>query len=218
MSIRKLPAFERLMIFAAFLAIGFLFYRCLFSGNFHYTFLLWNMVLAFVPYGISKKLPRKKDHNFSGIMLLLGWLLFFPACIFPLTDLLHLHKTDNFSTVYDAVMILAFGIAALLPGVLSLKNIELYLKKHTTGFFARVSLLFFITLSSYSACLVGILHIKSWNIIADFKRLIFASGRGLSNPAEHVNIISIILLFVLLIDVLYVGFKKITTKHVRIKH
>ncbi|MBS1746315.1 MAG: DUF1361 domain-containing protein [Bacteroidetes bacterium] len=218
MSIRKLPAFERLMLYVALLAFGFLFYRCIFAENFHYTFLLWNLLLAFVPYSISKKLQHKRDKKFSGILLLLGWLLFFPACIYPLTDILHLHITDNFSMVYDGIMIFTFGIAGLLPGMLSLKNIEIYLKKHTSGFFAKVSLLFFITLSSYSACLVGILHIRSWNIIFDFKRMIFASGRGLSNPADHFNIISFVLLFVMLMDVLYAGFKKITTKSAQIKH
>jgi uncharacterized membrane protein len=217
MNTRRLPSFERIMIFAGLLSFGFLFYRCIFTANFHYTFLLWNLVLAFVPYAISKKLINNKGNKLTNYLLVLSWLLFFPACIYPLTDLFQLKQTDNFSMAYDLIMFLSFAVAGLLPGLVSLKTTEGFLKEHFSGGFAKLSLLFFIFLSSYSACLVRFLHLKSWNVVNDFKKMFLASEHGILDPFDHFRIIASIVAIVLVVDVLYAGFMKINKKPARVR-
>ena len=217
MDSHKLPAFERLVIFAGLISFGFLFYRCIFTLNLHYTFLIWNLLISFVPYIISKKLVSVKHNNFASFLLLLGWLIFFPACIYPLTDLLQLKPTGEISLIYDTLMFLSFAVAGLLPGLLSLRNIETFLKHHTSGFFTKFSLIAFIFISSYSVCLVRFLHLKDWDVISDFKRMVFASRHSILYPADDFRIWIIILLLVLLIDMLYIGLKKLTIKTARIK-
>ncbi|MBV9961928.1 MAG: DUF1361 domain-containing protein [Parafilimonas sp.] len=217
MNSHKLPAFERLMIFAGLFSFGLLFYWCILTANFHYTFLIWNLLMAFVPYAISKKLLRAKHNSVASYLLLFSWLIFFPACIYPLTDLLQLKPTGDISVVYDAVMFLSFAIAGLLPGLISLKNVEVFLKKHTSGFFVKFSLMSFIFVSSYSACLLRFLHLKDWNIILDFKRIFYASKHSIVNPTDHFRVWIAIGLIVLIVDVLYAWFKKLTIKTVRIK-
>jgi len=217
MNAQKLPAFERLVILAGLLSFGFLFYRCIFTANLHYTFLLWNLLITFIPYVISKKLVSVKHNNFASFLLLFGWLIFFPACIYPLTDLLQLKNTGELSFVYDILMFLSFAVAGLLPGLLSLRNVEIFLKHHTSGFFTKLSLIAFIFISSYSVCLVRFLHLKDWNVISDFKRMIFASKHSILYPTDHLNIWIMIFLLVLLIDMLYVGLKKLIVTAARVK-
>ncbi len=216
MNSRKLPSPERLMIFAGLLSFGLLFYRCIFFANLHFTFLLWNLLLASMPYIISKKLVSIKESGFRSYFFLIGWLVFFPACIYPLTDMLHLQKTNDFSFVYDVIMFLSFAIAGLLPGLISLRNVETFLRNHVSGLFTKLSVVFFIFLSSYSACLIKFLHLKSWNIVTDFKRMYFASAHDILDPADHSRIWLVIIMLVLLIDVLYAGFKKLTDKAARL--
>ena len=209
MRTKKLPLVERLMIFLGMFCFGVLLYRCLFTWNLHYSFFLWNLLIAFVPYVISKQLLKCKELNIKAILLLFTWMLFFPVCIYLFTDILEMHNSDSFYFVYDALLFVSFAITGLLPGLVSLKQIETFLGKHIPGFFVKTCVLFFIFLSSYSICLVRFLHLKSWNIIADSQTILYATERDVLNPESHVRIWLTIFLVVLLVDVIYIGFKKL---------
>lgn len=209
MSNNKLPAFERLMIFSALVSFGLLFYRCLFTLNFHYTYFLWNLVIAFAPYIISKQLTKNKVLNLKTVLLLTLWLILFPACVYLFTDVLQIHKTDNFSLLYDVVLFLSFAWNGLLPALMSLKKVEGFLKKHLPVFLVKLSVLFFIFLSSYGICLVRFLHLKSWNVIADSRKLLAISANNILNPEDHIHAWLSIISLVMLIDVVYIGFKKL---------
>ena len=126
---KKIPAFERLMIFSAFVSIGLLFYRCVFTLSFHYTYFLWNLLIAYVSYIMSKQLIKCKEINVKAMLLLCVWLLFFPACMYLFTDILQMHKTDNFSVFYDAFLYLSFAWNALLPGFNVIKKSRSIFKK-----------------------------------------------------------------------------------------
>ena len=206
---KKLPILERLMIFLGLFCFGVLLYRCIFTFNLHYTFLLWNLLIAFVPYIVSKQLLKCKELDIKASLLLFIWMLFFPVCIYLFTDLLEMHKADNFYFLYDAALFVCFSFTGLLPGLISLKQIEAFLKKHVPAFFVKLSVLFFIFLSSYSICLIRFLHLKSWNIIADFKKMFHASEQDILDPGNHIRIWLSIFILVLFIDIIYAGFKKL---------
>lgn len=209
MNERKLPAFERLMIFSVLISTGLLFYRCVFTMNFHYTYFTWNLLVAFIPYIISKQLNRCESLNAKSVLLLSAWLMLFPGCVYLFTDIFQMHKTDNFSIVYDMILYLSIAWNGLLPGLMSLKHVETFLKKHLPAFLVKTSVLFFIFLSSYSICLARFLHLKSWDMIADSKKLISVSAHSILNPEDHVYTWMSILSLVLLLDIIYIGFKKI---------
>lgn len=208
MSTVKLPYFERLMIFVSMFSFGLLFYRCLFTLSIDYTFFLWNLLIAFIPYLISKQLLKYKTFNIKAFSLLLLWLMFFPGCIYLFTDFLHMHKT-NFPLVYDVSLFLSFAVASLLPGLMSLKQIEIFLNRHTSAFRTRVTILLFIFLSSYNIVLARFLHLRSWNIITDFRQMLYASKKEILFPESSLHIWLAILMLVLLIDLAYTGFKKL---------
>ena len=115
MTKKKLPAFERLMLFVSFTTIGLLFYRCIFTGSLHYTYFLWNVFLAFTPYLISKQLIKCRELNFKSIFLLSSWLILFPSCVYLFTDFLQIKQSDNFPIWYDVILYISVAINGLLP-------------------------------------------------------------------------------------------------------
>jgi len=209
MMTKRIPAFERLMIFSAFISFGLLFYRCVFTLSFHYTYFLWNLLIAYVSYIMSKQLIKCKEINVKAILFVSGWLLFFPACMYLFTDILQMHKTDHFPVIYDAFLYLSFAWNALLPSLMSLKKVEAFLRRHLSVFLVKVSILFFIFLSSYSICLVRFLHLKDWDVITNTKRFLRVSANNFLNPADHIHSWLSIISLMLLLDVIYVGFKKL---------
>jgi len=209
MRTKKLPILERLMLFLGMFCFGVLLYRCIFTWNLHYTFLLWNLLIAFVPYVIGKQLLKCKELNIKAILLLFAWLLVFPVCIYLFTDIVQMHNSDNFYFLYDLLLFLSFGFTGLVPGLISLRQVETFLSRHLPDFFAKASVLFFILLSSYSICSVRFLHLKSWNIIADSKLMLHVTEKDILRPEDHVSVLLSFLVLVLLIDLLYAGFKKL---------
>lgn len=204
----KLPIFERLMMFLGMFCFGLLLYRCIFSLSFHYTFFLWNLLIAFVPYIATKHLLKCKTFNVKAFILLFTWLMFFPACIYLFTDMLQMKRTDNFSIVYDAALFSAFAFTGLLPGLISLKNMETFLKRYVSPGFVKGSVLFFIFLSSYGICLVRFLHLKSWNVITDFKLMLNASEYNILDPRDHMHVWLSIFIVMLLVDMAYAALKR----------
>ena len=208
MSSAKLPYFERVMMFASFFSFGLLFYRCLFSLSLNYTFFLWHLLIAFVPYVISKELLKCKTLNARAFALLILWLLFFPSCIYLFTDMLQMRKT-NFPLVYDVCMFLSFAVTGILPGLMSLRKVEIFLSNHLPAFLVRLSILLFIFLSSYNIVLARFLHFRSWNIAADFRKMFHASEKDILSPQSNLHTWLTILTLVLLIDLIYAGFKQL---------
>jgi uncharacterized membrane protein len=206
MSSAKLPYFERVMMFASFFSFGLLFYRCLFSLSLNYTFFLWNLLIAFVPYIISKQLLKCKTLNARAFSLLILWLLFFPSCIYLFTDMLQMRKT-NFPLVYDVCMFLSFAVTGILPGLMSLRKVEIFLSNHLPAFPVRLSILLFIFLSSYNIVLARFLHFRSWNIAADFRKMFHAAEEDFLAPQSNLHAWLTILTLVFLIDLIYAGFK-----------
>ena len=204
----KLPYFERLMIFASLFSFGLLFYRCLFTLSFDYSFLLWNLLIAFFPYLISKQLEKCTSFNVKAFLLLFLWLLFFPCCIYLFTDMLQMHKT-NFALVYDVPMFLSFAITGILPGLMSLKKTEMFLTRFIPGAHVRLSIFLFIFLSSFNIVLVRFLHLKSWNIITDCEKMLYASEKDILSPENNLEAWMAIFVLMLIIDLAYAGFKRL---------
>jgi len=211
MNNNKLPAFERLLLFSFLLIFGILFYRCIFSGSFHYTFLLWNLFLAATPYFVSKQLAKCKDLSFKAVLLLTSWLLLFPNSPYILTDIFHFSPKDNIPFWYDSLLFFSAAWTGLLPGLVSLGKVEAFLSNHLQKFWIKASIFFCLLLSGYGVYLGRFLRFDSWDVITDPKRLLAVSERNIFNPEQHLRLWVFVILFAISMDLLYVGFKNLPT-------
>lgn len=171
----KLPYFERLSVFACLACFCLMVYRCLFSLSFNYTYLLWNLAVAIIPYLISKKLSINTKPASLPVLRLVVWFLFFPCCIFLLADLLQIRRHENFPFAYDLLLLFSFAIAGIIPGLMSLKKVENFLGNYFPTFIARLFIMLAIFLSSYSIALIRFMHLKSWDISDNIKKLVHLS-------------------------------------------
>src|SRR5690348_976482 len=76
------------------LAIGALTVRVHRTGSMWFAFMVWNLVLAVVPFAFALLLQarwQREPRVSAGLVLLaLGWLVFFPNAPYVLTDVVHL--------------------------------------------------------------------------------------------------------------------------------
>ena len=113
------------------LSLGLLIFRISITGQLNFIFLVWNLFLAYIPFGISTLMELKKrdiDHWQFWVIAPI-WLLFFPNAFYILTDLFHLHKIAGMPEWFDLLLILTFAISGLLLGLFSLRSMHKIVEK-----------------------------------------------------------------------------------------
>ena len=100
------------------LSLGLLIFRISVTGQLNFIFLVWNLFLAYIPFGISTMMELKKKDidQWQFWVIAPMWLLFFPNALYILTDLFHLHKIAGMPEWFDLLLILTFAISGLLLG------------------------------------------------------------------------------------------------------
>ena len=75
--------------------MGLSIFRFIYADSMVFLFLLWNLFLAFVPWGLTSIMMLKPTYQKKPLVIavLLGaWLVFFPNAPYILTDLFHLRS------------------------------------------------------------------------------------------------------------------------------
>ena len=184
---RKLKILIILIIFSLFCITLFIF-RSLYSSTRTYIFLIWNLFLAWVPFGISSLLlvfNKKIKSRIIFLLIVFCWLLFFPNAPYILTDLFHLKQRHNIPLWYDLNLILSFAINGLFLGLLSLQDIQELItnrfNKIISWFFVFTSLL----LASFGIYIGRFLRWNSWDVIYNTSDVIKDIKERLINPEIH---------------------------------
>ncbi|MFD2564589.1 DUF1361 domain-containing protein [Aquimarina rubra] len=185
---KQLPFIKGFSIAVTF-SIILLFIRITKVESNFFLFLVWNLFLACVPYGITTILSFSKIHKnrFLFGVGFIFWLAFLPNAPYILTDLQHIRLSTLHSVWFDVLLILSFAINGLIVGFASLRTMQELLQKHfsrkTTYFITHLTLL----LCGFGIYMGRILRWNSWDLLQNpmdilgdiFQRVIF--------PIEHIN-------------------------------
>jgi uncharacterized membrane protein len=166
--------------------------RIVVFGGTYYYFLLWNVLLAWVPVIISsylfwgmihKQLRAKKV--ILGILLVI-WLLFLPNAPYLLTDFVHLEQRGNVPLSYDVLLLLSFSILGLFQFEYSLIQIRDVLRKVLHVSLTRWFVPAVIILNSIGLYVGRFLRWNSWEIATDPLKLVSDSWRIVTAPQAMV--------------------------------
>ena len=181
-----------LSVFALFaLSVGFSFAllaaRIWYSDTNQYTFLVWNLFLAFIPFAVSSFLLLTKRFTptitFLGLAVL--WLLFLPNAPYILTDLFHLRVRNGVPLWFDLVLILSFAWNGLLFGFVSLADMQREVRRRFGQFSAWLFVLSSLFLSGFGIYLGRYLRWNSWDIISNPGALALDIMDRFINPLSH---------------------------------
>lgn len=136
-----------------------------------FFFLLWNLFLAWVPYGIS--LSIKKDQApLTKYVLLLGWLVFFPNAPYIITDFLHLRPRFPVPLWYDLLMIFSFAWTGLIFGYLSMIRVQRVLNESFGLWWSRLVIGGVWILTGLGIYIGRFLRWNTWDILAQPRTLL----------------------------------------------
>ncbi len=171
--------------------------RVLITQSLMYVFLLWNIFLAFIPYGIGLWIQQKRN-NLSKIKLsfsLILWLLFLPNASYIVTDFVHLRLSTPNTIWLDTLLLFFCSSLGLLLSFSSTYQITntLFSKSNST---TKLIWLFSIHFAiSFGVYLGRFLRWNSWDFFHYPFNLFTDIVNRFTHPLHYINDWSFILLF-----------------------
>lgn len=197
----------RAILLSNVVAVFLFFFRTLGAGNNNYWFMIWNLVLGWIPlvfaWVLVLKLSKKSWREPLPLILTVAWLAFLPNSFYLISDLLHLRQTGDISKLYDLVMFVSFIWNGLLAGFLSLRLIHGALIERKSSEVAGLLVGGALLACSFAIYLGRSLRWNSWDILANPSGLIYDVSERLINPLGYPQAFVITTIFFLLIASMY---------------
>jgi uncharacterized membrane protein len=162
-------SFYLLVLWSA-MACGIVLGRLYLSQSWTYLFLVWNLFLAWVPYGLSLWIAASRERTGGRVRwwwvpVGVVWLLFFPNAPYLLTDLVHLQKVRPFPLWYDLALLLSFAWAGCFLAVASLRTMQLVVRDVVGWAGSWLFVIVVAGLSGLGIYLGRFLDWNSWDIV-----------------------------------------------------
>ncbi|KAJ52913.1 hypothetical protein CTM_04648 [Clostridium tetanomorphum DSM 665] len=195
----------------------FYFIWILFGGNLKQIYMIWNIILAWVPleiamliYNFTSSRIKKKSKKVIILMLGIIWLLFYPNSPYITTDFIHLSTNKYYFSnpdyklysnvppiIYneDVSIWLDFiniGIGVLIGcivGFLSLYINQSMVKKYYNKFLSWIFVISVNLLSGFAIYLGRFIRWNSWDVILNPKSLMIILFNHVNNQSLYYTII-----------------------------
>lgn len=171
-----------------------------------YLFLLWNLLLAWIPYLAALWVSQWQRRGNGWLPLvpgLLVWLAFLPNAPYIVTDFVHFRAKPPVPLWFDLVMLFATASTGLLLGLLSLREIHVTLRHWFSRPSAWLLILLSIGLAGFGVWLGRFQRWNSWDLLARPQALLHDIVSTLSERHELLHAVGI---SALLSGILLVGY------------
>lgn len=215
---QRYRALIRALLLANGVSLFLLFIRVSATKSGDYSFMLWNLLLAWIPVLISIWLVVELRHRSwrepRMILLSVAWLFFLPNSFYMMTDLIHLQQTGDIGLLFDVVLLLSFIMNGLVAGFLSVYLVHEALLKRRSADMARSVVVGTLLLVSFAIYLGRSLRWNSWDVLANPGGLLYDVSERVINPFSYPQALATTALFFLVLSSMYVVIRQFATlKH-----
>jgi len=178
-----------------------------------YFWLIWNLFLAWTPYGLAMVARFLQTQRLARGWLLaplgVAWLLVFPNAPYLLTDFVHLKPRPGIPLWYDAALLGLFAATGWMLGLLSLEVWKRLLEERVGRAWAWVGVALVSVLCGYGIYLGRVERWNSWDVLTDPRYLFAAIGSHLRAPWANPQLLGITALFTVLVLLSYYDFEQL---------
>ena len=196
------------LIFSILFCIGILFYRIHVSGNFDYDYMLWNLLLAVIPYCFSILIYQHFSQHCRKsfyVLFVLLWLLFYPNAPYIITDIKHFRFTYGVPIWIDILMLFSFAWTGLILGFASLRMFHIVLEHNFGRIWGWLFVISVIILGSFGVYLGRYLRFNSWDLFTKPQILFIGVNDIILNPHLYPGMYSMTIFFSLFFLLAYLS-------------
>lgn len=195
----------------SFFSLSLLALRVIATHSPMYLFLVWNLMLAMIPW-LMTTWTGFHTKKMSGPARLVGtvlWILFFPNSPYILTDLFHLHKPGDMPLWFDLIMILSFATTALVFGLWSLHALETALRNTYKSWQVEIFIVCMLFASGFGVYLGRYLRFNSWDLFSMPGSLLSEILHRFTSPSAHPRTWGMTLVLGIFLNLIYALSKRI---------
>jgi uncharacterized membrane protein len=198
MAVRRSPRTQFIfaLLLSSLVSIGLLAYSFWRDRSIANDYLLFNLLLAWIPVPLSLRLvevlKRKLWSSWEALGLSLLWIIFLPNSFYMVSDIL-----------YDSVMFTSFIFTALALGYTSLYPIHLEVLKRFSNRVATTWIAITVFISSVAIYAGRDLRWNSWNVFTNPGGLLFDMSDRLLHPGAYPAMFVTIVSFSVFIMAMY---------------
>lgn len=186
--IKKRISIFKVLLVSMLFSMSLLMVRIAATETIFYTFLVWNLFLAAIPYAITIYLAsRPKFPKYLFAIWFCVWLLFLPNAPYIVTDLMHLQWDRHGYLWLDVLVVTSFAWNGLILCFLSLLDMHDLLSRYVTQRRAFWSIIMVLFLCGFGIYLGRFLRWNSWDIIQHPDLLFKDIMVRFVNPLQHLK-------------------------------
>lgn len=177
------------------------------NHSFYFSYLIWNLFLAWLPlvfaWWLVSIVQRKLWSSWEALAVSALWLAFLPNSFYMVSDFIHVGEGGQRDLVYDAVMLTSFISVAVVLGICSLYLVHQEVRQRLSPRSSQVWLGLIILACSFAIYLGRDLRWNSWDILTNPGGLLFDISERLMHPAAYPVMILTTAIFALLLSTFY---------------
>jgi uncharacterized membrane protein len=193
--------------FASAVSIALVVARIIWTGEFFYAGLAWNLFLAWLPLAFAllarEEFQSGPVRNLRFLGFAAAWLLFFPNAPYIFTDVIHLTTYFYNHFWIDLTLILLCALTGLVLGFVSLFLMQGVVRRLFGGAASWLFIGAVASLSGFGIYLGRFLRFNSWDILWKPVALSRGIGKWASNPLAHSTSYAFPVLFAVFVFIAY---------------
>ena len=204
-----------MLVLSTLACLGLLVTRWLVTGKHRYSWLIWDLFLAWIPLWLAMAIHvlHARRTKYRRLLLVLGivWLLFFPNAPYLLTEFGHLGRWRNGPYWCDLILTIMFAWNGLMIGLLSLYAIQQVARDRVGArrgwWLAGGSL----ALGSYGIALGRFQRFNSWNVVNHPFKLFDGMINQFLNPGNYLTVFATTFLLLGFLSLAYLALWSLVT-------
>jgi uncharacterized membrane protein len=174
------------------------------SGNRGHWYLLWNLFLAWVPFGLGVCLYRllgdKSWNSWQPISLTIIWLCFLPNTFYMITDFIHVPEGDTSDITYNVALFTSFITVSVALGFTSLAIVHSEMRRRLPARMCWELILGILFLVSFAIYVGRYLRWNTWDIVTNPAGILFDLSERFIHPASHPQTFATTILFFIMLS------------------
>jgi uncharacterized membrane protein len=199
---------------ASLLAVAIFFLRVFISRSLVYNLLIWNLFLAWLPYGFSMVAAglhqAYKKRWWLQLAPGLAWLAFFPNAPYLVTDLYHLEYRPPVPMWFDIGLISIYAFTGLFLAAASLRTMQSLVGAYLGGWVSWLFACLSIGLGGLGIYLGRFGRVNSWDLLLNPFRIARELAAPVLNPLDNLGFFGFTLMFTAILLVFYLMFVSIS--------
>ncbi len=174
-------------------------------GGSGYPYLVWNLVLAWIPLALAALLVLSYRRRRSGLELAavgIAWLLFLPNAPYVLTDFIHLGPEHR---LFDSLILASFAFTSLALGFASLLLVQFVVTRAAGALFGWLTAVGSLSAASVGIYLGRVHRLNSWDAINRPGHLLELVRLRLADPFGNPHMIGFVIALSVFLTLAYAG-------------